>query len=119
MKEKEKEKSKEKADEKKGKGEKKESEPKQNVAEAEAEEADKMAAEASKDKADKLIKLAKSKVKTIVDSYKELDGNLQAEMEELESILMNTKINANFDPDSQEDIDWVAGEIEKILLDTP
>lgn len=40
-------------------------------------------------------------------------------MEELEAILLNTKINANFDPESEEDIAWVAGEIEKILLDTP
>jgi len=78
-----------------------------------------MAAEASKDKADKLMKLAKAKVKSIISNYKELDSNLQAEMEELEGILLNTKINANFDPESQEDIDWVAGEIEKILLDTP
>ena len=34
-------------------------------------------------------------------------------------VVMNTKINANFDPDSAEDIEWVTGEIEKILLDTP
>lgn len=65
------------------------------------------------------MKFAKKKVKTIIDSYKELDANIQGEMEELEKLLMNTKINANFDPDSAEDIEWVTGEIEKILLDTP
>lgn len=51
-------------------------EGKYNAAESEAAEADKMAAEASKDKADKLMKLAKAKVKSIVDNYKELDTNL-------------------------------------------
>jgi len=40
-------------------------------------------------------------------------------MESLEKVLLNVKINANFDSESSEDIEWVTGEVEKILNDTP
>jgi len=88
-------------------------------AEEEASEADKLASEESEQKAKKMIEFAKAKVGSIVDLYKELNGNIKEEMLQLEKILLDTKINAEFDPDSDADIEWVTGEVEKILIDVP
>lgn len=90
-----------------------------NSADLDEGEAEDVAASASKAKAEKLATFAKEKVKTIIASYKELDSDIQTELEELEKLLLDTKINANFDPDSAEDIEWVTGEVEKILNATP
>jgi hypothetical protein len=66
-----------------------------------------------------MIKYAREKVGSIVSLYKELNDNIKDEMLQLEKILLDTKINAEFDPDSEEDIKWVTGEVEKILTDVP
>lgn len=66
-----------------------------------------------------MMKYAREKVDSIVGLYKELNDNLKDEMLQLEKILLDTKINAEFDPDSEEDIKWVTGEVEKILAEVP
>ena len=78
-----------------------------------------MAAEQDEAKALQMIKYAREKVGSIVSLYKELNDNIKDEMLQLEKILLDTKINAEFDPDSEEDIKWVTGEVEKILADVP
>jgi len=37
----------------------------------------------------------------------------------LSEVLMKITIDANFDPESQEDLDWVAGEMKNILEEVP
>lgn len=82
-------------------------------------EADKVAADADKDKADKLKIFAKHKVDSLVDHLGALDGHIKEQFSLLEKILSNTEIEADFDPTSQEDLEWVVEEILKILEDTP
>lgn len=66
-----------------------------------------------------MMAYARKKVESIVTLYKELNDNIKNEMLQLEKILLDTKINAEFDPDSEADIEWVTGEVEKILVDVP
>jgi len=66
-----------------------------------------------------MMAFARQKVDSIVSLYKELNDNIKDEMLQLEKILLDTKINADFDPDSEADIEWVTGEVEKILIDVP
>merc|ERR1719240_1847603 len=66
-----------------------------------------------------MMAFARQKVESIVGLYKELNENIKDEMLQLEKILLDTKINAEFDPDSEADIEWVTGEVEKILIDVP
>merc|ERR1719465_140941 len=66
-----------------------------------------------------MMAFARQKVESIVGLYKELNDNIKDEMLQLEKILLDTKINAEFDPDSEADIEWVTGEVEKILIDVP
>lgn len=40
-------------------------------------------------------------------------------MLQLEKLLLDTNINADFDPESETDIAWVTTEIEKILSEAP
>jgi len=82
-------------------------------------EADKVAADADKEKADKLKIFAKHKVDSLVDHLGALDGHIKEQFGLLEKILSNTEIEADFDPTSQEDLEWVVEEILKILEDTP
>jgi hypothetical protein len=76
-------------------------------------------ADADKEKADKLKIFAKHKVDSLVDHLGALDGHIKEQFTLLEKILSNTEIEADFDPTSQEDLEWVVGEILKILEDTP
>lgn len=82
-------------------------------------EADGIAAIEDEEKAKKLMKYAKNKVQTVVDSYVEMKNNIQFEFENLNQIMLGLKVNANFDADSAQDIEWVATEVEKSLMDTP
>ena len=65
------------------------------------------------------MKLSREKVESIVGLFKELNDNIKDEMLQLEKILLDTKINAEFDPESEADIAWVTTEVEKILNDVP
>lgn len=62
---------------------------------------------------------ARQKVESIVSLFKELDANIKDEMLQLEKLLLDTNINADFDPESETDIAWVTTEIERILSEVP
>ena len=82
-------------------------------------QADKIAANASKDKAKKLELFANTKVMELIAKALELDLHVKDQLTLLEDILMKITIDANFDPESQEDLDWVEGEMVKILEEVP
>jgi len=66
-----------------------------------------------------LTRYAKQKVADLVGNLKALDVHVKDQFAALESILNNVEINAEFDPESAEDIAWITTEITKILEDTP
>merc|ERR1712127_204797 len=82
-------------------------------------EADEVAAEGDEKKADLLYGFAKGKVDDLVKKLKSLDAHIKEQYEILEAVLKNTEINAEFDPEDEEDIKWITGEITKILETTP
>ena len=49
----------------------------------------------------------------------ELDLHVQDQLKLLEEVLMKITIDANFDPESKEDLDWVESEMLKILEEVP
>ena len=84
------------------------------------ETADEVAAAADKAKATQLRSYAKQHLDGVLSAYKELDTHLKEKFEALEKVLMDTEINVTgFDPDSEEDIKWLTGEMEKILEAAP
>jgi len=82
-------------------------------------DADEIAAESDAEKAAMLTRYAKQKVNDLVTNLKALDTHVKDQFAALESILNNVEINAEFDPESAEDIAWITTEITKILEDTP
>jgi hypothetical protein len=63
---------------------------------------------------------AAEQLNTIVESYKALEENIATQFSELETILMGIDISVTgFDPESEEDLAWLSGEMEKILEATP
>jgi hypothetical protein len=64
--------------------------------------------------------LAKEKLEKMIESYKGLDDHIKEQFAALEKILTDIKINVSgFDPDSEDDIAWLSGEIDKILKAAP
>ena len=54
-----------------------------------------------------------------MDNLKALDTHVKDQFAALETVLNNIEINAEFDPESADDIAWITTEITKILEDTP
>jgi hypothetical protein len=98
--------------------EKKEAEEEKKAKDPEA-EADEVAAEGDEKKADLLYGFAKGKVDDLVKKLKSLDAHIKEQYEILEAVLKNTEIDAEFDPEDEADIEWITGEITKILETTP
>ena len=94
-------------------------EQKANGTNASAPEADKIAANASKEKAKKLELFANTKVMELISKALELDLHVQDQLKLLEEVLLKITIDANFDPESKEDLEWVEGEMLKILEEVP
>jgi hypothetical protein len=86
---------------------------------ATASEADAVAAEADGEKADVMYRFAKKKVDDLIAGIQSLDSHIKEEFLALEKILHDVEIDATFDPESAADIEWITGEISKILEDTP
>ena len=82
-------------------------------------EADEVAAEGDEEKAKLLYDFAAGKVNDLVKKLKGLDKHIKEQFQVLEQIMQNTEIDAEFDPEDEEDIKWVTGEIKKILETTP
>jgi hypothetical protein len=56
----------------------------------------------------------------MMDAYKGLDEHIKEQFAALQKILEDTRINVSgFDPDSEDDIKWLSGEIDKILKAAP
>ena len=62
---------------------------------------------------------ARKQVEDLVAKGTELSDHIKAEFSLLEKICDAVIINATFDPTNQEDLDWLAGEIQKILIEIP
>ena len=86
---------------------------------ATASEADAVAAEADGEKADVMYRFAKKKVDDLIAGIQSLDTHIKEEFLALEKILHDVEIDATFDPESAADIEWITGEISRILEDTP
>ena len=86
---------------------------------ADGSDADEIASQSDADKAAILTKYAKKKVGSLIDNLKALDTHVKDQFAALETVLNNIEINAEFDPESADDIAWITTEITKILEDTP
>lgn len=104
--------------EEKEKEDKKTAEEEKKAKDPEA-EADEVAAEGDEEKAKLLYDFAAGKVNDLVKKLKGLDKHIKEQFQVLEQIMQNTEIDAEFDPEDEEDIKWVTGEIKKILETTP
>ena len=82
-------------------------------------DADEIASQSDAEKAAILTKYAKKKVASLIDNLKALDTHVKDQFAALETVLNNIEINAEFDPESADDIAWITTEITKILEDTP
>jgi hypothetical protein len=89
------------------------------TAPAELGDADEIASQSDAEKAAILTKYAKKKVASLIDNLKSLDTHIKDQFAALETVLNNIEINAEFDPESADDIAWITTEITKILEDTP
>jgi len=89
------------------------------TAPADGGDADEIASQSDAEKAAVLTKYAKKKVASLIDNLKALDTHIKDQFAALETVLNNIEINAEFDPESADDIAWITTEITKILEDTP
>jgi len=70
-------------------------------------------------KSRRLKEIAKMKVADLIAKHKELDSHLKDQFAELEKILVDMNIKANFNPEIKKELEWAAAQIKLVLEATP